>query len=101
MGERKFVKTILVTKWPPCPYMIKALKIFSSGTKGPMTLNLSMQHRVHEYYQVCLNDDPGLTMTYFTASSNLLPYAFVWERGKTMGFSETSVVYNIEVGRCS
>ena len=25
-------------------------------------------------------DDPGLTMTYFTARSNLVPYAFVWEK---------------------
>ena len=32
------------------------------------------------------NDDPGLTLTYFTARSNLVPFAFVWERGKTMDF---------------
>ena len=24
----------------------------------------------------CLNDDPELTLTYFTARSNLVPYAF-------------------------
>ena len=41
--------------------------------------------------QVCSNDDPGLTLTYFTARSNLLPYAFVWEKGKTMDFSGTIV----------
>ena len=52
-----------------------------------------------EYYQVCLNDAPGLTVTYFTA--NLVPYAFVWEKVKSMDFSETIVVYDIEVGRCS
>ena len=40
-----------------------------------------MQHWVLEYYQVCSNDDPGLTMTYFTARSILVPYAFVWEKG--------------------
>ena len=45
-----------------------------------MTLNLGMHHRVLEYYQVCSNDDPGLTLTYFTARSNLVPYAFVWEK---------------------
>ena len=43
-----------------------------------MTLKLGMQHWVLEYYQICSNDDPGLTLTYFTASSNLVPYAFVW-----------------------
>ena len=66
-----------------------------------MTLKLGMQHWVLEYYQVCSNDDPGLTLTYFTARSNLVPYAFVWEKGKTMDFSETIVVYDVKVGRCS
>ena len=57
----------------------KPLKFFSR-TKRPMTLKLGMPHRVLEYYQVCSNDDPGLTLTYFTARSNFVPYAFVWER---------------------
>ena len=35
------------------------------------------------------------------AKSNLVPYAFVWEKVKTMDFSETIVVYDINVGRCS
>ena len=30
-----------------------------------------------------------------------MPYAFVWEMVKTMDFSETIVVYDIKVGRCS
>ena len=62
-----------------------------------MTFKLGMQHRVLEYYQVCLNDDPGLSLTYFTARSNLVPYAFIWEKGKTMDF----IVYDVKVGRCS
>ena len=33
-----------------------------------------------------LKDDPELTLTYFTASSHLVPYGFVWEKGKTMDF---------------
>ena len=53
-----------------------------------MTLKLGMQHRVLEYYQICSNDDPELTLTYFTARSNL-------------DFSETIVVYDIKIGRCS
>ena len=51
-----------------------------------MTLKLGMQHWVLEYYHVCSNDDPGLTLNYFTARSNLVPYDFVWEKGKTMDF---------------
>ena len=61
-----------------------------------MTLKLGMQHRVLRYYQVCSNDDPWLTLTYFT-----VPYAFVWVKGKTMDFSESIVFYDVKVGRCS
>ena len=35
------------------------------------------------------------------AMSNLVPYAIVLEKGKTMDFSETVVVYDIKVDRCS
>ena len=72
-------------------------KIFFSGTKSLMTLKLGMQHRVLEYYQDYTNDYPGLTLTYFTTRSNLVPYAFVWEKGKTMDFSETVVAYDLKL----
>ena len=62
-----------------------------------MTFKFGMQHWVLEYYQVCSNDDPVLTLTYFTARSNLVPYAFVWEKGKTMDFSETIIVYDLKL----
>ena len=54
-----------------------------------MILKVYMQHRVLKYFQVYSNDDPELTLTYFTARSNLIPYAFVWEKGKIMDISET------------
>ena len=66
-----------------------------------MTLKVCMQHRVLECYQVCSNDDPGLTLTYFTARSDMLPYAFVWEKVNTMDCLETIVVYDVKVSRCS
>ena len=60
-----------------------------------MTLKLGMQHRVFEYYQVS-NDDCGLILTYFTARSNLVPYAFVWgKRKKQWIFFFNIVVYMI------
>ena len=62
-----------------------------------MTWKLGMQHLVHEFYQIYSNDDPGLTLTYFTTRSNLLPHAFMWEKGKTMNFSETIVVYDLKL----
>ena len=49
-----------------------------------MTLKVCMQHRVLKYIQVCSNDDTELT-----SRSNLIPYAFVWEKGKIMDFSKT------------
>ena len=65
-----------MTKMAAMPIYGKNLKkIFFCGTKRPMALKLGMQHRVLEYNQVFSNDDPGLTFTYFTAKSNLLPYA--------------------------
>ena len=49
-----------------------------------------MQHQVLEYYQVC--------STNLTARSNLVPYAFVWGKSKTVDFPETIIVYDIKVG---
>ena len=66
-----------------------------------MALTRGMHHRVPEYYKVCSNNATELTLTYFTTRSNFVPSAFVWEEGKTMDFSETIVVYDIKVGRCS
>ena len=59
-----------------------------------MTLKLGMGARV---LSSCSNDDPGCTLTYFTARSNLVPCAFVWKKGKTMDFSETVVVYDLKL----
>ena len=66
-----------------------------------MTLKVSMQHRVLKYYHVCLNDDPGLTLSYFTAMSNVVHYPFLWEKAKIMDVSETIIVCDIKVGRYS
>ena len=62
-----------------------------------MTLKLGMQHWVLKYYQFYSNDDPGLTLTYFAARSNLVPYAFLWQKGKTIDFSENIVVYDLKL----
>ena len=42
-----------------------------------------------------------MTLTYFMAMSNSVPYAFIWEKGKTMDFSENIVDSDIKAGRCS
>ena len=99
MRERKFVQNgpHHMTKMATLPiYGKKSLKILFIATEMSMTLKVAMLHQVLEYYHVCSND-PGLTLTYFTARSNLVPYAFVWVK---MDFSEIIVVCDIKVGRC-
>ena len=41
-----------------------------------------------------------MTLTYFTARSNLVTYAFLWEKVKTVDFSETIAAFDLKVGRC-
>ena len=45
-----------------------------------MTLGLGIKHWGCGPYQVFTNDYSGLTLTYFTARSNLIPNAFIWEK---------------------
>ena len=82
MGEQTFVQMVQVTwpMWPPCPYMLKTLK------------NLLLRNRKaddHESWYAASGTLvlpslfkwwPKLTLTYFTARPNLVPYAFVWEK---------------------
>ena len=44
-----------------------------------MILKLGMKHLGMELYKVYINRDPGMTLTYFTARSNVA-YAFEWEK---------------------
>ena len=92
MGEQMFFWMVQVTGpiWPPCPYMVKTLNLLLWNQKA-MTLKVGMQHRVLENYQLCSNDDPGLTLTYLISRLNLVPYAFVWDKGKAMDISQTTV----------
>ena len=88
-----------MTKMATMPIYAKILSKSSSlEPKGRCTRNLVCSIK---YCQVYSNDAPGLTLTYFTARSNLVPYAFLWGKIKTMDFSEIIVVYDIKVGRCS
>ena len=70
-------------KWLPGPYMVKTFKISFFGTKRLMTLKLSIQHRVLKYYQICSNDDTGLTVTILMTWSNLFPNASAFMKAYT------------------
>ena len=43
-----------------------------------MILKLGRQHQGLKIYKVHINDDPVLTLTYFTARSNWVNYTFDW-----------------------
>ena len=47
----------------------KTLKIFFYRTRRPMILKLGMKQQAMELYKVCINHDPGMTLTYFMARS--------------------------------
>ena len=75
-------------------------KIFFSGTGRPIFTKHGMWHRGLQPIIVCSNDDPGLTLTYFTAKSNLVINAFLKEKVKTVDFSETIPACDLKFGRC-
>ena len=47
-------------------------KIFFSGTSEPISTKLGMQHWGLLLINVCSNDDPRLTLTYFMTRSNFV-----------------------------
>ena len=55
-----------------------------------------MKYRGLQPIIVCSNDDPRVTLTYFTARSNLVTLAFLWEKVKTVDFSETIAVSDLK-----
>ena len=67
--------------------------------KRPMTLKLGTQYWVLEYYQVCSND-PGLTLPILGQGQIWSLMLLYGEKGKTMDFSKTIVVYDMKVRRC-
>ena len=70
-----------------------------SSSDGPISTKLSMYHRGLQPIIVCLNDDPGLTLTYLTARSNFVICAFPLKKVKTVNFSETIADSDQKVGK--
>ena len=90
-----------MTKMAAMPtYGKNPLKIFFSGNGRPISTKLGMYHRGLQPIIVCSNDDPRVTWACLTARSNLLTSAFLWEKVKTVDFSETIAACNLKVGRC-
>ena len=67
-----------MTKMAATPiYGKKTSKIFFSKTGWPISKKLGMLHRGLQPIIFCSNDDPGVTMAFFTARSNLEIWAFL------------------------
>ena len=60
-------------------------KIFFSRTSGQISTKLGMKHWCLKHYNVYINHDPVMTLTYFTARSTWVANAFEW--GKTFKMS--------------
>ena len=59
-----------VTKMAAMPiYGENPSKIFFSGTDGRISTKLGMKHQWLKYYNVYINHDPVMTLTYFTTWS--------------------------------
>ena len=62
-----------MTKMAAMPiYSKNPSKIFFPGIGGPISTKLGMYHWGLQPIIVCSNDDPGVTLTYFTARLNLV-----------------------------
>ena len=75
VGGTKFCSRHLghMTKMAATPiYGKNPSKIFFSRTGGPIFTKLGMEYWGLQPIINCSNDDPGVTLTYFTARSNLV-----------------------------
>ena len=87
-----------MTKMASMPiYGKNPLKIFSSRTTSQMTLKLGRKDKGLKPYTSYINDDPGLTLTYFRRS-DLVPKVFELEKCKPVYLSKTVVVYEMKIG---
>ena len=56
-----------------------------------MILKLGMKHQEMEVYKICINHDPGMTLTYFTARSTEVAHAFEWGKIGKLSFEEQNL----------
>ena len=65
-----------MTKMAAMAINSKKLKKIFFRTRRPMILKLGMKYQGMEFYKVCINHDPGMTLTYFTARSTYVSHVF-------------------------
>ena len=80
--------------------MTKMVKTLKNLLQNQMSYDLETWHvaSVTQALQSYINYDPGLTLTYFMARSNLVTWAFLWEKVKMVDFSETIAASDLKFG---
>ena len=76
------------------------LEIFFSRTGRLISTKLGMYQPGLQLIILYSNDEPRVTLTYLMARSNLVIEAFLWEKVKTVEFSETIAACDLKVDRC-
>ena len=61
-------------------------------------MKLCMKHQRPKPFIIHANNDPGLTLTYFTARSNFATLAFTWENVTMMDSLEIIASCDLEFG---
>ena len=99
MGEWKFAQMILVTwqRWLPCPYMVKTLKNRLLRNQKADDLESWYASSGARVLPNLLKWWPWIDLDLFYGKIKFGPYAFIWEKGKTMDFSDTIVVYDLKL----
>ena len=64
-----------------------------------MILKLGMKHQALGLYKVCINHDPGMTLTCFTARSTWVTHAFEWEKNRKMSINGKKLARNEQMDR--
>ena len=87
-----------MTKMATMPIYGKTLKKLLRNRLNDFNETWYVAFGTHAHHSFS-NDDPGLTLTYFTARSNFVTRAFPLEKVKTVDFSETIAACDLKVGR--
>ena len=87
--------------WLSCTYMVKTLKNFLLWNQKADHIECWYAASGTRVLPSLFKWWPWVKSTYSMAMSNFIHNAFVWEKGKTMDFSETIVVCDIKFDRCS
>ena len=87
-----------MTKMAAMPiYDKNTLKILLPGTTWPILMKLCMKYQIPKPFIIYANYDTGLTLTYFTARSNL-QLSFTWENVTLMDSLKFIASCDLEFG---